>query len=90
MTEHLQAKKWFTIEPNNRYDFVGDSQNNPNKYSDASVFVGIGGDLSLVSKDGTTKVFKNIPNGTFIPCVCVRVNQIGTTAQEIIGLVGSN
>lgn len=83
----LQAEDWFDIEPNDRYNFVGDTQKNPQGYEKAALFVGTGGSISLRSACGMDKVFKNIPNGTFIPVSCVRVNSTGTNASDIIGVV---
>jgi hypothetical protein len=83
----LQADDWFTIAKDNTVLFVDDTTNNPSGYAIASIFVGTTGDISLLSPSGTTKVFKNIPSGTFMPVIAVRVNSTGTTASDLLGLV---
>ncbi len=88
----LQGDDWFRIEPNDRYNFVGDSERNPKGYTKAAIFVGVGtpinsGSITLVSETGCVEIFENIPSGTFIPCSCVRVNAAGTTVTNIKGVV---
>lgn len=48
------------------------------------LYVGVGGDVSIVDKEGTTLVFKNVPSGGEVRMGCVRVNA-ATTATNIIG-----
>lgn len=83
----LQAEDWFGIEPHDRYNFVGDTDKNPKGYAHASIFVGVGGDIVLVSECGSRETFKNIPSGTFIPGKVVRVHATGTTASSILGVI---
>jgi hypothetical protein len=83
----FQGEDWFTIEPNDRYNFVGDTLKNPNGYAKASLFIGVGGDAVIVSDDGSIETFKNLASGTFLPCACVRVNETGTTATNIKGVI---
>lgn len=83
----FQAEDWFSIEPSDRYNFVGDTQRNPKGYRHAALFIGVGGDINVVSYTGANEVLKNLPNGTFLPLACVRVNTSGTTCQNIIGVV---
>ena len=85
----LQAEGWFKIDPNDRYNFVGDTERNPKGYAHAAIYVGTGGDLVLVSKCGEREVFKNVPDGTFFPADCVRVHATGTTASNILGVIQS-
>ncbi len=85
---HLQGDDWFEIEPNDRYNFVGDSEKNPKGYTNAAIFVGSGGSIVLVSENGTTLSFDNIANGTWIPQSVIRVNATGTTCTGIRGIIG--
>jgi hypothetical protein len=78
---------WFKIEPNDRFNFVGDTERNPKGHCSAHVFVGVGGDIVLVSESGMRDVFKNVPNGWTSPMPCVRVHDTGTTATDIVGIV---
>lgn len=83
----FQAEDWFQVEPNDRHNFVGDTQKNPKGYKHAALYIGVGGDINIVSDTGANEVFKNVANGTFIPVACVRVNASNTTCQHIIGVV---
>ncbi len=51
-----------------------------------TLYVGTAGNVTIVNADGTTCLFTAVPAGTFIPCECIRVNAIGTTASNIVGL----
>lgn len=51
-----------------------------------ALYVGTGGDVTLVLKSGTAILFANVPDGTFIPVECKRVNSTGTDASDIVAL----
>lgn len=50
-----------------------------------SVYVGVSGDVSFVDDEGTTVVLKAVPQGTWIPAECLRINASGTTASSLVG-----
>lgn len=50
-------------------------------------YVGVGGDVTIVNADETTCLFKSVPAGALIPTECIRINAIGTTATDLVGLV---
>jgi hypothetical protein len=51
------------------------------------IWVGTGGDISIVDKHGNTAVWKNVPNGTLLPIRALRVNSTGTvTASDMLAL----
>ena len=52
----------------------------------AALFIGVGGDISLVGTDGTAVVFKNVPSGALLPIHAITVNATGTTASAIVAL----
>lgn len=83
----IQAEDWFSIDPDDRYNFVGDTTRNPKGYAHAAIFVGIGGDIALVSDCGSVEIFHNVPNGWMFPGKVVRVNASGTTATGIKGMI---
>jgi len=62
----LQATDWFSITPSDSVNFVDDA-GNPQDYPIGAVFVGTGGDVNAVSSSGVATVFKNVPDGTFMP-----------------------
>ena len=80
------GKDHFTIVPNNTVNFVDDVTNNPNGYKFAAIYVGVSGDISVVSLRGVTKVYKNVPVG-FMPIAAIRVNATGTNATDLLGVV---
>lgn len=84
----LQATDWFTIDPDDDVDFVDDDVNNTEAYPLAAIFVGVGGDVAIVSGNDTVKTFKNVANGTTLPVLAKRVNATNTTATNLLGLVG--
>lgn len=49
------------------------------------LYVGVAGDLSLVTDDGSILVFKNHPVG-YVPGLIRRVNASGTTATNMLAL----
>ena len=51
------------------------------------IYVGVTGDVSLVTQGGNTLLFKNCPAGLFIPVCSIRVNNSLTTATNLIGIV---
>jgi hypothetical protein len=48
------------------------------------LFVGAGGDVKVDTINGDTVTFKNVPFGSFLPCVVKRVYDTGTTASDIL------
>lgn len=80
------GKDHFTIVPDNSVNFADDVTNNPKGYRFAAIYVGVSGDISVVSLRGTTKVYKNVPVG-FMPIAAIRVNATGTDADELLGIV---
>jgi hypothetical protein len=49
------------------------------------LYVGVAGNISLVTANGTTLLFENVPVGTH-PWRVKRVNATGTSAQKMIAL----
>ncbi|MEM7470454.1 MAG: hypothetical protein AAF340_03815 [Pseudomonadota bacterium] len=51
-----------------------------------ALFVGQGGDLSVVMADGTPLLFEAVPGGTMLPVRVERVASSGTSATGIVAL----
>lgn len=51
-----------------------------------SVYVGVTGDVVIVSLKGVAKTYKNAAQGSTIPMRGKRVNATGTTATNLIGM----
>lgn len=52
-----------------------------------SIYVGTTGNVAVVNLDDTVCIWPNVPAGGYILCECKRVNAIGTTASNLIGIV---
>jgi len=53
-----------------------------------TVYVGVTGDVVIVPVAGdTTLTFKNVPQGSTVPCLATAVKATGTTATNLIGIV---
>lgn len=52
-----------------------------------SLYVGVAGDVTILTPGGTTLLFKNAPAGAVLPVQVKRVNATATTATNLIGLV---
>lgn len=56
---------------------------NPNVFN--ALYVGTTGDVAVVTKEGTTVTFQNVPVG-ILPVAVTKVLSTGTTASDIVGL----
>jgi|TARA_R100000951_G_scaffold49409_1_gene41745 hypothetical protein len=61
------------------------------KVDGAALYIGTGGNVAVVMKniEGTTGnaiVFKNVPDGTFLPAIVDYVIATGTTATDIVAV----
>jgi len=67
------------ITPSNTVDFDTPTQ---------GIYVGGGGDVSVVRHDGTAVLFTGVPAGSVLPVVARRVGVSGTSASGLVGLWG--
>ncbi len=72
---------FFAVIPNSLQTFA-----TTNHVKAWALYVGVGGDVSVVGSDGVTALFKNVPSGTLLPIHVVEVNSAGTTASSILAL----
>ena len=56
-------------------------------YKIRALYVGTGGDVTVLVASGQTVVFKNAAAGSIIPCTVNKVFSAGTTASNIVGLI---
>lgn len=52
-----------------------------------ALYIGVTGDLSVVMKSGEAVTLVNVQAGTMLPFRLQRINQTGTSAQDLVGLV---
>ena len=62
-------------------DITGVNPNTP-----ATLFVGVGGDIQVITIGGSTLILKNIASGSFLPIQVTRVKATSTTATDIVAL----
>lgn len=72
------ARDAFTVAPSDTVRLIASAR---------ALYVGGGGNVSLLTPAGSTVVFTAVPAGSVLPVECVRVNLTGTTATAIVGLV---
>lgn len=68
----------FAITPSNSINF---------NIMTRAIYVGVGGDITLVTSRGNAVLFTAVPQGTVLPVVALRVNSTGTTASALVGLI---
>ena len=52
-----------------------------------SIYVGVGGNITLVTMGGSTLLFVGVLQGSILPMSGVRVNSTATAASSLIGIV---
>lgn len=67
----------FAITPSNSLNFVTMAR---------AIYVGVGGDISLVTANGTTLLFVGVLQGSILPITCIRVNSTGTGASSLVAI----
>lgn len=52
-----------------------------------AIYVGVGGNIVVVTPNSAVLTFLGVPVGTILPVMGIRVNSTNTTATNLIGLV---
>lgn len=71
------ADNHFAITPSDSVNF---------SFVTRGIYVGVTGDVAVVTKDGTAITYKNAVQGSVIPVRALRVNATNTTATDLVGL----
>jgi len=69
------------VTPSDSTDITGSNSNTP-----ATLFVGVGGNIEVITLGGSTLLLKNIPSGSFMPIQVTRVRLTNTTASDIVAI----
>lgn len=72
------AREFQAVTPANGTDLPGGEC--------CALFIGTGGDVSVVDAAGSIAIFKNLPNCYILPVQTLRVRSTGTTATDIVAL----
>jgi hypothetical protein len=70
------ANQYFPIQPSDTAHYSSELR---------GIYVGTGGDITILRRQGATQLFKNVPAGRFLPVVCYGVKATGTTASNLVG-----
>lgn len=74
----LKARDFKTVTPSNSTSFTDGLS--------IGLYLGVAGDVSVVTKAGSTVVLKNLTAGVIHPIPCTRVNSTDTTATDILAV----
>jgi len=69
------------VTPSDSTDITGSNANTP-----ATLFVGVGGDVEVITLGGSRLIFKNIADGSFLPIQVTRVKAANTTATDMVAI----
>lgn len=76
-----QGTTGVVVTPSDSTDITGSNSNTP-----ATLFVGVGGNIDVVTLGGSRLLLKNIADGSFLPIQVTRVNAANTTATDIVAI----
>ena len=82
MYQKLQATSAAAVTPSD----TATIQNNGGDTRGCLVYVGVSGDLAVVTSAGDTVTFKAAPQGMILPVQVTKVLATGTTATDLISL----
>jgi hypothetical protein len=51
-----------------------------------AIYVGVGGDVVVVTQNNQSQLYKNVPSGTLLTVAARRVNATNTTALNMLAL----
>ena len=84
--QKLQASRASIVTPSDTVDIPIVSDSNGRGNNGCVLYVGIGGDLRVLTAGGDDVVFTGFPDGGFLPVNVVRVFTTNTTASSIVAL----
>jgi len=76
-----QGTTGVVVTPSDSTDITDSNANTP-----ATLFVGVGGNIEVITLGGSTLLLKNIPSGSFMPIQVTRVRLTNTTATDIVAI----
>jgi hypothetical protein len=71
------AEFWAAVTPANGTDL---------SYLTRALWIGVGGNVAITGKNGSSATFANVPSGTLLPVRAYRVLSTGTTATNIVAI----
>lgn len=71
------ADNQFAITPSDTVDMA---------FVARGIYVGVTGDIAIVTKDDSVVTYKNCVQGSILPVRAKRINATNTTATDLVGL----
>lgn len=84
--QKLQAGRALKVTPDNNVNIPEVSSQDGLGNNGCVLYVGVGGDLRVMTVGGDEVTFYNIQDGSFLPVQVLRVYATGTTATNIVAL----
>ena len=72
------GRRFFAVTPHNTTNFATAAR---------AVYVGVGGNITAVGRDGVAVLFAAVPQGVTLLGEFLRINSTGTTASSLVGWV---
>lgn len=86
MTERFRSRTPDQSGPVRQGFAVTPSDSTPLASETRAIYVGAGGDLSVVLSSGDTITLSGVPAGSLLPLRAQKVRSTGTTASALVGL----
>lgn len=77
---------WSLLIPAEEFDAITPHDSNELSKPSRGIYVGVSGDVKVISLDGNDVTFVNLVAGMIHPIRCTRVYSTGTTATDIVGI----
>jgi len=74
------------IIPAEKFDSITPHDTNDLSPPTRGLYVGVSGDIKVISLDGNDVTFVGIAAGIIHPISCTRVYDTGTTATDVVGI----
>lgn len=84
--QKLQANRAAAVTPSDTVNIPSLSSESGIPNRGCVLYIGTGGDLTVLTVGGDEVTFTNFQDGSFLPVQVVRVYSTGTTASDIIAL----
>jgi hypothetical protein len=84
--QKLQAGRAAAVTPSNTANIPNISSEDGLGNRGCVLYIGIGGNLKVITVGGDEVTFTNVQDGSFIPVQVLKVFSTGTTASNIIAL----
>lgn len=85
-TQKFQAQRAASVIPSDTADIPNIATQDGSGNRGCVLYVGITGDLNVITSGGDNVTLVGVPGGQFLPLSVVRVLDTGTTADEILAL----